>query len=116
MLSKVLAHAYQWRNTIKDAEASDSQRWPFLASVHPEELTTQYLDIIARKVAWLDEQWSVPEGDVNCDGHVSAVDVTIIYNYLINGDETYKSTCDIDGDGHISAVDITALYNILLGE
>lgn len=114
VLSKVLAHAYQWRNTIKDAEASDSQRWPFLASVHPEELTTQYLDIIARKVAWLDEQWSVPEGDVNCDGHVSAVDVTIIYNYLINGDETYKSTCDIDGDGHISAVDITALYDILL--
>ena len=114
VLSKVLAHAYQWRNTIKDAEASDSQRWPFLASVHPEELTTQYLDIIARKVAWLDEQWSVPEGDVNCDGHVNSVDVTIIYNYLINGDETYKSTCDIDGDGHISAVDITALYDILL--
>ncbi len=114
VLSKVLAHAYQWRNTIKDAETSDSQRWPFLASVHPEELTTQYLDIIARKVAWLDEQWSVPEGDVNCDGHVNSVDVTIIYNYLINGDETYKSTCDIDGDGHISAVDITALYDILL--
>ena len=84
--------------------------------MHPEELTTQYLDIISRKVAWFNEQWTVPVGDVNCDGLVNAVDVTIIYNYLLDGDETYKETCDINGDGIISAVDITAIYNILLGE
>ena len=116
VLSKILTHAHQWRNIVKDAETRDSQRWPFLASVHPEELTTQYLDIISRKVEWLDEQWTVPEGDVNCDGLVNAVDVTIIYNYLLDGDETYKYTCDVNGDGIISAVDITAIYNILLGE
>lgn len=115
-LSKVLEHAHQWRNIVKDAEISDSQRWPFLASVHPEELTTQYLDIIARKVAWLDEQWTVPVGDVDCDGHVNAVDVTIIYNYLLNGDETYKYTCDVNGDGHINSVDITTIYDILLNQ
>lgn len=116
VLSKVLEHAHQWRNIVKDAEISDSQRWPFLASVHPEELTTQYLDIIARKVAWLDEQWTVPVGDVDCDGHVNAVDVTIIYNYLLNGDETHKYTCDVNGDGHINSVDITTIYGILLNQ
>lgn len=116
VLSKVLEHAHQWRNIVKDAEISDSQRWPFLASVHPEELTTQYLDIIARKVAWLDEQWTVPVGDVDCDGHVNAVDVTIIYNYLLNGDETHKYTCDVNGDGHINSVDITTIYDILLNQ
>lgn len=116
VLSKVLEHAHQWRNIVKDAEISDSQRWPFLASVHPEELTTQYLDIIARKVAWLDEQWTVPVGDVDCDGHVNAVDVTIIYNYLLNGDETHKYTCDVNGDGHVNSVDITTIYDILLNQ
>ena len=114
VLYKIKEHAAEWRNLLIDVENNDKMRWRTYGSNHSENSPTEYLNLIARKVAWLDEQWSVPEGDVNCDGHVSAVDVTIIYNYLINGDESYKSTCDIDGDGHISAVDITALYDILL--
>ena len=27
-------------------------------------------------------------GDVNGDGHVSSVDITALYNYLLNGDTT----------------------------
>ncbi|MBQ6278303.1 MAG: hypothetical protein IJK68_01140, partial [Muribaculaceae bacterium] len=54
-------------------------------------------------------------GDVNGDGHVTSVDITAIYNYLLNGDETYITTSDVDGDGHISSVDVTVIYNILLG-
>ncbi len=54
-------------------------------------------------------------GDVNGDGIVSSVDITAIYNYLLNGDDTYLSTSDVDGDGVVSSVDITILYNILLG-
>ena len=84
--------------------------------MHPEELTTQYLDIISRKVAWLDEQWSVPEGDVNCDGYITSADVTTIYNYLLLGDESFLFTCDIDGDGEVTAHDITSLYNIILDQ
>ena len=113
--SNLYEHALQWRAEIEEAEFYHERlRWPFYSGAHNANTPSQYLDRIARKVAWLDEQWSVPEGDVNCDGHVSSVDAAIIYNYLINGDETYKSTSDIDGDGHISAVDITAVYNILL--
>lgn len=115
VLDKINEHAAQWRALIIEAEQHDKQRWPFYASCHNETLPAQFLDNIARKVAWLDEQWSVPDGDVNCDGQVNAVDVTIIYNYLLNGDETYKSSCDVNGDGIISSVDITEIYNILLG-
>ncbi|MBR5030790.1 MAG: N-acetylmuramoyl-L-alanine amidase [Muribaculaceae bacterium] len=54
-------------------------------------------------------------GDVNGDGVVSSVDVTAIYNYLLNGDTTFLSTSDVDGDGVVTSVDITIIYNILLG-
>ena len=55
-------------------------------------------------------------GDVNCDGVVTSVDITCLYNYLLNGDETYIATSDVDGDGFVTAADITVIYNILLGE
>ena len=52
---------------------------------------------------------------MNGDGHVNSVDVTALYNYLLNGDSSNIVNGDVDGDGHISSVDITAVYNILLG-
>jgi uncharacterized repeat protein (TIGR02543 family) len=58
---------------------------------------------------------SVVLGDVNGDGEVTTVDITAIYNYLLNGDETFIATSDVDGDGYITSVDITFIYNILLG-
>ena len=54
-------------------------------------------------------------GDVNRDGYVTSADVTCIYNYLLNGDETFLDTCDVDGDGYITSTDVTVIYNILLG-
>ncbi len=54
-------------------------------------------------------------GDVNGDGTVTSVDVTALYNYLLNGDDSNIVNGDQDGDGHISSVDVTCVYNILLG-
>ena len=54
-------------------------------------------------------------GDVNGDGQVTAGDITCIYNYLLNNDQTYVATSDVNGDGEITAGDITFIYNILLG-
>ena len=60
------------------------------------------------------EQWSdfvnieeIPSvyGDVNGDGEVTTIDITAIYNYLLNGDTTYLATSDVDGDGFITTVD-----------
>ena len=55
-------------------------------------------------------------GDVNCDGMVTSVDVTCIYNYLLNGDTTYIATSDVNGDGQITSVDVTIIYSILLNQ
>lgn len=54
-------------------------------------------------------------GDVNGDGHVTSVDVTALYNYLLSSDASELVNGDQDGDGHISSVDITMVYNIMLG-
>lgn len=57
----------------------------------------------------------VVKGDVNGDNLVSSVDVTALYNYLLNNDSGAIVNGDQDGDGIISSVDITIIYNILLG-
>lgn len=53
-------------------------------------------------------------GDVNNDGTVTSVDVTALYNYLLNGDTSHLINGDVDGDGYISSGDLTVIYNILL--
>ncbi len=53
--------------------------------------------------------------DVNHDGVVSATDITIIYNYLISGDDDFIESLDTNFDGCITATDITCIYNVLLG-
>ena len=55
-------------------------------------------------------------GDVNGDGEVNTVDVTILYNYLLNGETEGMVNGDQSGDGEITSVDITAVYNVILGE
>ncbi len=54
-------------------------------------------------------------GDVNGDGIVSSVDITALYNYLLNSDSSAIVNGDQDGDGVITSTDITVIYNILLG-
>lgn len=63
----------------------------------------------------LEPSGAVP-GDVNGDGKVTSVDVTALYNYLLNDDSSALVNGDQDGDGKITSVDITIIYNILLGD
>ena len=54
-------------------------------------------------------------GDVDGDGTVTSADITVIYNYLLDGDSTSIVNGDQDGDGAITAGDITFIYNLLMG-
>ena len=54
-------------------------------------------------------------GDVNCDGSVTAADVTELYNRLLNGNMTYHETSDVNGDGSVTSAYVTAVYSMLLG-
>lgn len=53
--------------------------------------------------------------DVNQDGIISSVDVSAIYDVLLNNNRRFKPYADVNGDGEINAVDITIIYNKLLG-
>ena len=61
------------------------------------------------------EQQATITGDVNCDGSVNSADITALYDYFLNEDNTFVDTSDVDGDGFITSADITAVYEILLG-
>ena len=54
-------------------------------------------------------------GDADGDGIVTAADITVLYNYLLNDDEAGIVNGDVDGDGTVTSGDITYVYNILLG-
>ncbi len=58
---------------------------------------------------------TIPAGDVNLDGVVTAADVTELYNVLLGSDSTYAFNADVTGDGVVTAADVTAIYSILLG-
>ena len=57
----------------------------------------------------------VVPGDVNGDGEVTATDVTLLYNILLNNDWNGVEHADQNGDGEITSADVTSVYNILLG-
>ena len=58
----------------------------------------------------------VVPGDVDGDGVVTSADVTSLYSYLLNGDDSTLINGDVDGDGHITSGDITTVYSIMLGQ
>ena len=57
----------------------------------------------------------VVPGDVDGDGFVTAGDITVLYNFLLNGDTEGMVNGDQDGDGVVTAGDVTLIYNLLLG-
>lgn len=100
----LVADGYNFKGWFTDAACTN--QWDFNTAV-PGDMTLY--------AGWEEIVVNVP-GDVNCDGAVTTADVTCVYNYLLNGDETFIATSDVDGDGFITTVDITAIYNILLNE
>lgn len=54
-------------------------------------------------------------GDVNGDGVVTSADITALYNWLLNNDDSAIVNGDQNSDGAITSGDVTFVYNILLG-
>lgn len=80
-----------------------------------------YFSSFAMPLAAFDLPFEVKEfstviaGDVNGDGSVNSADVTALYSYILNGNDTFHSTSDVNGDGIINSSDVTAIYSIILG-
>jgi hypothetical protein len=53
-------------------------------------------------------------GDVDGDGSLTAGDVTALYNWFLNGDDSALVNPDQDGDGAVTSGDVTYVYNLML--
>ena len=117
VLQGVVDHAWQWRELLPVAEAQDAMRWPMYASTHGPEKPVQYIEVLARKVQWLNQQWgnATTTGDVNGDGVVTASDVIDLLDYLLNSRDIPGYNYDISGDGVVTTHDLVVLYQCLLG-
>lgn len=113
-------NAYAQQFIESGAWQREYAKWPST----PIPLKANLLDEVAYVTDWYArnhafmsqelEQWYMP-CDVNCDGTVTASDVTALYNYILHGDTQYLDTSDVNADGTVTASDITKVYNIILG-
>lgn len=114
VLDKLLANAWQWRGMVEQAEGQDRLRWHLYASTHGSEKPQEFLNVISKKVAWLNRRWG-SKADVNGDGAITVADITAFYSFFLYNDPQYEYNCDVDGDGGVTVADLTILYNIILG-
>ncbi len=56
------------------------------------------------------------KGDINGDGDVDVIDVTILVDYILgnNPDNCNESACDVNENGEIDVIDVTTLVDIIL--
>ena len=73
----------------------------FTFSIDPEALTLTVTRVVVA-------------GDVNGDGVCNASDVTALYMYILNGNDSAIVNGDQNDDGTINASDVTVVYNIIL--
>ena len=81
--------------------------WGQLCNAQGQQYSGPYQILRSQAVA-------VP-GDVNGDGAVTSADVTALYNFLLDNDDSGIVNGDQNGDGSITSGDVTMVYNILLG-
>ena len=85
----------------------------FYASANGE---TQQLQFYPNLIQMVDGEENPPVlGDVDGDGFVTASDITLLYNVMLDSNYTDVVNGDQDGDGSITAGDVTTVYNIMLG-
>lgn len=77
----------------------------------------EYSCLSVRKVQMTVKEYNLSGvlGDVNNDGVVTSSDITSLYDFLLNSDDSNVINGDVNGDGEITSADITAVYSILLG-
>ena len=54
-------------------------------------------------------------GDINADDSVDILDVVILVNYILSGDNSEPDGADINQDGILNILDVVALISIILG-
>ena len=57
-------------------------------------------------------------GDVNHDGHINVMDVTLIIDHVLGkeSDDFHAINADLDEDGYINVMDVTQVIDIILNQ
>lgn len=87
----------------------------------PAEGTYSYgntLGALQKFIAWVPLEKKYLWGDLNHDGDVTIVDVTLLVNFLLNNDngQVVATEADLNADGTVTVVDVTVLVNYLLSK
>ena len=85
----------------------------FLAYYKSADGTTEQLQFYPNLIEKVGGS-TVVLGDVNGDGNITAADVTLLYNIILNDDWTGVVNGDQNGDGEITAADVTVVYTAML--
>ncbi|MBP5687694.1 MAG: CotH kinase family protein [Muribaculaceae bacterium] len=72
------------------------------------------IDWIHKRLTHLDCTLMRHPCDVDGDGAVTAYDILLVQDYLLNGG-TFNNRYDVDGDGCVTSADLTTLYEQILG-
>ena len=106
---------YNHANSLLWQYVNSSYMPPYGSGNNP--LTTYQINLIAQ---WIDEG-PLPEsnesilGDVNDDGDVDVLDVVLLVNLILNGDDPGDNPqADVNGDDMLNVLDIVVLVNIIL--
>lgn len=100
--------------------SSDKWRFVNLGICNANEYSCMLSCIENGETIFTRDDFSLPgtllHGDVDGDGFVTSADISALYNYLLNNDDTHIATSDVNGDSFVTSADVTAVYNFLLGE
>ena len=114
------------RSKIIDPQSVTYSGPPIFNGV-PRNTCTVYVPLNTRNSYLASSNWNtftrivevdyemIEQLDVDGDGWVTSSDITLLYNYILNGNSTDFPEGDVDGDGYVTAADITAVYNMMLG-
>lgn len=99
---------------ISSSETYDAPILITASGLVGSDLQTSVLHTAESSILTIKGPDSGPEGDVNGDGNVSAVDVQLVINAVLAGGSSNPAN-DINGDGSVDAVDIQLVINFVLG-
>ena len=85
----------------------------FLALYKKDANTATVMQLYPSAIEKVGGEQPVP-GDVNGDGVCNASDVTALYNYILNNDDSAIVNGDQNNDNVINTGDVTTVYNIIL--
>ena len=98
--------SYWTRNWISWSEESTVEQWPYKVKFYQTNVFGKANNNTLPFIA----------GDVNSDGKVDIVDVTMTISQILGQNPTgfNKETADVNGDGKIDIVDVTTIIDMIL--